>query len=391
MAARRHVLLLMHNWAGYLYGVQLGTAQYFTNRPEWVWTRAMPTDDFVGIMGHGGFDGVIAYVEPWYQQALVDLRIPVVDVSNWLEERPFPRVIPDDAAIGRMAAAYLLDLGLKQFGIVGPMKASFSIVRCRTFMEAIQKRGFPAEAFRGENVAIRPQTVVPHGIGAPLAEWLLQMPKPAGIFATNDDAAAYVLEATRHLGIRVPEELCVLGVDNDELISKFTHPALSSIQVSAHKIGFEAARLLDNLMNGQPQPSDPILLPPASVVARQSTNLLTIDDPEVLAAVRFIRENIHRRLTVAHLLEVIPLNRRYLERKFKRHLGRSPLQEIQRVRLETARALLSDTDLSMPSVAKASGYHNQERLSTVFHRATGVTPTAYRRSFRLHDQAHERG
>ncbi len=167
--------------------------------------------------------------------------------------------------------------------------------------------------------------------------------------------------------------------------TRVAYPPLSSIALHAQKIGFEAARLLDHLMSGGKPPKAPILLPPEGVVTRQSTNLLAIEDPDVVAGVRYIREHVHQHITVRHLLEAVPVNRRYLERKFKEAIGRTPLQEIRRARLEKAKELLSATDLSMPAIARRSGFPNPERLANVFHDMTAITPTAYRRKFRLRD------
>ena len=184
----------------------------------------------------------------------------------------------------------------------------------------------------------------------------------------------------------MPDSLCVLGVDDDELISRISHPPLSSIAIFGKKVGFEAARLLDDLMSGRPRHPASMVLPPGNVVARQSTNLLAIPDPDVLAAVQFIRDNIHKHITVSDVLQEVPVNRRYLERKFWTLMGRTPLQEIRRVRLELAKHLLLETDLSMPNIARRSGFRDAGRMACVFHQITGLTPTRFRRQFRLHDR-----
>jgi LacI family transcriptional regulator len=194
-----------------------------------------------------------------------------------------------------------------------------------------------------------------------------------------------MIDLCRHTGLRVPEDVCVLGVDNDELLTQISHPPVSSITLQTEKIGFESARLLDRLMRCPTTHKQVILVPPGGVIARQSTNLLAIEDQTVLTALRYIREHIHERISVEDLMEVIPVNRRFLERRFREHLGRTPLQEIRRVRIETAKKLLSETDLAMPAIARRSGFSNAERLSSVFHSMTGMTPTQYRRQFRLHD------
>jgi LacI family transcriptional regulator len=213
----------------------------------------------------------------------------------------------------------------------------------------------------------------------------MHLPKPTGCFATSAAMAEVVLEACSHVGVRIPEDLCVLSGDDDELTVNFTKPPLSSIVLPGQKIGFEAARLLDDLMAGKPGSARSVLLAPVGVVTRQSTNLLAISDPDVLAAVRYMREHLHERVNVDRVLERVPINRRYLERKFKKHLGLSPLQQIRQLRLQKAKELLSGSDFSIPAIAKRSGFPNGERLAQVFRAALGVTPTEYRRQFRLRD------
>lgn len=380
----RRVLLMMHRWVGYLHGIQLGIAEYFVQRPDWIWTQVVPEAVDWQWVASLNADGVIAYVEAGYVDQLRALPIPVVDISNWLHESYFPRVVPDDRAIGRIAAEHLMDLGLRHFGYVGPPRALFSDIRGQAFAEALAEAGHSVIPYSTDYVLPEGTPAAP-GMNTSRLAWLMALPKPVGVLGANDVFAAEVLTICEHAGIRVPEEVCVLGVDNDELLTRVSQPPLSSVALQTQKIGFEAAALLDRMMNGEAPPKDPILLPPVGVVSRQSTNLLAIADEDVLAAVRYIRERGHEQLTVRDVLEAVPVNRRYLERKFRQHLGRTPLQEIQRVRLEKAKELLSGTDLSMPAVARRSGFPNPERLANVFRASTGMTPTQYRRKFRLQD------
>ncbi len=376
------IALLMHNWVGYLHGVQLGISDYLVQRPEWIWTRMLPLTETFAQLASGRIDGMIAYVERDYIPALEALNIPIVDVANWSSHSPFPRVLPDDVAAGQMAARYFMDMGLRHFGVIGPTGAAFSDARQEGFIQALTAEGFTADIFATRPHTLRRTMDMPPGLNRPILSWLTELPQPAGVFATYDNAAAEVLEACRHAAIPVPEHICVLGVDNDELISRFSHPPLSSIALPTEKIGFEAARLLDHLMSGGERPADPIFLSPVRVVPRQSTNLLFIPDEDVLAAVRYIREHVHERVTVQELLRIVPVNRRYLERKFKKHVGRTPLQEIRRVRVDKARELLITTDMPMPAIARQSGFPNPERLANVFHASVGLTPSAYRKKHR---------
>jgi LacI family transcriptional regulator len=380
----RRVALLMHRWVGYLHGIQLGIAEYFLQRPEWVWTQFPPRDVNLAELARLGADGIIAFVEAPYVSQLHALGIPIVDISNWLPEAHFPRVLPDDVAIGHLGAQYLMDLGLKHFGFVGPNATLFFQLRQQGFAARLAAEGHTFSVCSRTD-SLPPGTSAPPGVNPAVLAWLLALPKPAGILGANDVFASEVLAICHRVGLRVPEDLCVLGVDNDELLTKVSQPPLSSISLQTPKIGFEAARLLDRLMAGAKPPDQPLLLPPIGVVSRQSTNLLAIADEDVLAAVRYIREHGHQQLSVRDLLHVVPVNRRYLERKFKEHLGRTPLQEIHRVRLDKARELLANTDLSMPAIARRSGFPNPERLANVFRAELAMTPTEYRRKFRLQD------
>jgi LacI family transcriptional regulator len=382
----KHVVLLMHRWVGYLYGVQLGIAEYLLHRPALTASQIFPEPDQMARMVSGRVDGIIIYSAWHHPPELLQLDVPIVDVSNWTDSNRYPRVLPDDYAIGRLAGETLMDLGLRSFGFLGLENVHHSILRRRAFCETLAKHSFLAAEINEHEYALPPGMEVPPTVSPAMLAWLMSLPKPAGVFCSTDNRGAEVLEVCRLTGIRVPEDVCVLGVDNDELVTKVTHPPLSSIALPTHKIGFEAVRLLDELMAGGEAPKEPILLPPTGVVARQSTNLLSIPDDDVLAAVRYIREQVHRQVTVRDLLRAVPVNRRYLERKFKQHLGRTPLQEIRRVRLEKAKQLLSGTDLSMPAVARRSGFPNAARLANVFRDGTAMTPTQYRKAFRLQDQ-----
>lgn len=381
---RKHVAIVMHRWVGYLHGVQLGIAKYVTQKPDWICTHFLPDPPGLETLSRHPVDGIIAYLEPHYVTNLQAPGVPVIDVSNWMTEQPFSRVIPDDQQIGELAADYLCDLGLKHFAFRGHPHAVFSHLRRQAFAARLKENGFTNHVWPTD-VLPDPRFEPPSGVDPSILTWLIRLPKPVGIFCAHDLLACDMIDLCRHARLRVPEDVCVLGVDNDELLTQISHPPVSSITLQTEKIGFESARLLDRLMRRPTTHKQVILVPPGGVIARQSTNLLAIEDQTVLTALRYIREHIHERISVEDLMDVIPVNRRFLERRFREHLGRTPLQEIRRVRIETAKKLLSETDLAMPAIARRSGFANAERLSSVFHSMTGMTPTQYRRQFRLHD------
>ncbi len=374
----------MHPWVGFIHGVQTGIARFFAERPHWIWSLQLPWPIVIDGLDRvcGSFDGVITYAETEYFDKLRSLPIPVVNVSGRSDKFDLPAVLLDHTAIGRVAAEYLLALGLRHFAQVGTDELHFSRQHRKGFGEALSEKGHGFDRFAPPESG--QASVLPLGIDPNVITWLKGLPKPVGIFVSKDVWALDLLKVAGFAKVEVPEDVCVLGVDNDELLTQLSYPPLSSIAVPAQAVGYEAAALLERLMDGQPAPAQPILLKPGEVVVRQSTNLLAIADPDIRAAVRYIRDPAHRQVTVTDLLELVPLNRRYFERKFRRHLGRTPLQEILRVRVDRAKSLLASSDLTMTTIARQSGFASAEQLATMFHKLTGLTPTRFRREHR-HD------
>ena len=215
-----------------------------------------------------------------------------------------------------------------------------------------------------------------------LADWLVALPKPVGVMACNDDRGREVLEACRVAGLRVPEEVAVVGVDNDELLCELADPPLSSVVLNAEAGGYRAAALLDQMMRGRNRKPQRLLVEPMHVVARRSTDIVALDDPEVAAAVHFIQDHATEPIGVSDIVEEVMISRRALELRFQRAIGRTPHAEIRRVRLERATRLLVETDLPITRVAEVSGFGQASYLSQVFSQAFGSTPARYRRRMR---------
>jgi len=280
-----------------------------------------------------------------------------------------PSVLPDEEAIGRLAYDTLRDLGFRQFGFCGHPTSDWSLARCKTFVAAATEDGYPCST-----VAAADSVPV---------EWVVSLKKPCAILAANDRYAWHAIDACREVGIRVPEDVAILGVDNDVLLAEMVRPTLSSITPDALGIGYVAAELLADLIQGKPTPPAPVMLPPEGVVTRHSTDVLAMDDPDVVAAARFIRENAAKPISVDDVMEQVSTSRRNLERRFRRELGRSLLGEIRRMHLSRAMNLLRNTDLDIPSVARESGFTSAIRFSTVFRELAGMPPTQYRREQRV--------
>jgi LacI family transcriptional regulator len=211
-----------------------------------------------------------------------------------------------------------------------------------------------------------------------LARWLRGLPKPVGIMASYDIRGQQVLAACRGAGLAVPDEVAVIGVDNDALLCELASPPLSSVIPNAHRAGYEAAALLDQQMAGKRVAATAHLIAPLGIAARQSTDVLAVDDREVARAVQFIREHACEGINVADVLRAVPLSRRVLEQRFQNLLGRTPREEILQVRLSRVKQLLGETDLPLYLVAERTGFEHVEYLSVVFKRETGRTPSRWR-------------
>ena len=215
-----------------------------------------------------------------------------------------------------------------------------------------------------------------------LVIWLAGLPRPIGVFASNDQRGRHVLDAARLAGLRVPEDLAVIGVDNDEMLCEVPTPSLSSVALNLERIGFEGAQLLDRLMAGQSVPAEPILVEPHGVIARGSTDVLAIDDQLVVDAVRYIRSNVHRPIQVGDVLQQVAVSRKTLEVRFQQALGSTPHAEIQRVRLDRVKQLLVQTDWPLKKIAAQCGFTYAENLHGVFQKQLQMTPKQYREQHR---------
>ena len=212
-----------------------------------------------------------------------------------------------------------------------------------------------------------------------ILRWVNELPKPVGIFACYDNRGQQVLEACRAAGKCVPDDVAVVGVDNDPVRCGLSDPPLSSVIPDTRRVGYQAAELLDAMMSGRRVKPTPYLIAPLGVVTRKSTDALAIDDADVSAAARFIRDHACEPIGVKHVLRTVPISRRALERRFLGALGRTPHQEILRCRIDKARLLLSTTDLPIKAIAQRVGVGNAEYLSVIFKRIVGSTPASFRR------------
>jgi LacI family transcriptional regulator len=327
-------------------------------------------------------DGIIAAVRDPNSDVIVHRGIPVVDVMGFLRQEHVPLVHTNDRSVGRLGAEHLLERGFRNFGFCEYSDQFWSAARRDGFIETVKKAGVGS-------AAVYAMPVPGPGWGGPeaweqqqrsLAAWLEGQPKPLGVMTTNDLMGQQILEACQRLRIRVPEEVAVVGADNDEPICRIASPPLSSVIINDHQRGYEAAALLDRMMSGEKPPAEPIFVEPAGVATRASTDIMAIDDHAVVEALRFLRERCCERINVDDVVKEVPLSRSVLERRFRKIVGRSINSEIVRLRINRAVELLTETALELKVVAQKAGFGTQSYMNAVFQQKVGKTPGSFRRT-----------
>jgi len=375
-------LMVAHSFA-YYRGVLRGIGHYAQTRPDWQFVSIVAGREAAQLRGRHRPLGLIASVNTQQVvRALSSWRRPLVNVCGLLPGLRFPRVGVDDARVGRLAAAHLLECGLKHFGFVGPPGYLYAALRQEGYCQAIREAGRTVATYGG--LTNRPFDPTGQGwyLDRGVKRWLRALPKPVGVFVPDDEWGVQVAEVCRQVGLHVPEDVALLGVDDDDLYCELARPPLSSVILASERIGSEAAALLDRLLAGAKPPEGPILIPPIGVAARGSTEVLAIQDRDVVQAIRFIREQAHLPLRVTDVLREVPVGRRTLERRCHKVLGWGLGEEIRRVHLERARHLLASTNLPMKTLAHRAGFSDFRQMAVVFRRELGMPPTAFRHQTR---------
>ncbi|MEM6315897.1 MAG: substrate-binding domain-containing protein [Planctomycetota bacterium] len=353
--------VLVNNVGGYSRGVIRGVAEFASSRGWECRVQDVNAEDLP--TARRKYDGLIVQAGVADLQRLVGrMRGPVVNVSSAMQASPVPSVVTDDVAVGR--------IGAELFAQRGYRRAIFFSTDDRHFA-SLRHRGF-AERFRSAAFCETP---------AQLKRALGPTHPPIGLMACNDRAALAALDLLRSVGREVPRQVAVLGVDNDDLMQSLARPSLSTINTAKERIGFEAAALLERQMLGERVDVEPVRVPPAGVILRGSTDVIAVRDESVADALRFIESAATRRIGVDHVADHVTISRRQLERRFRNALGRSIREELERCRVDRARTLLLDTDLTMPQVADASGFASASYFTVSFKRSTGETPAAFRERF----------
>jgi LacI family transcriptional regulator len=387
--ARHRVILLLG-----FYNIPLHTGIVrYAREADWVLE-----DNYVRVgltpVGWQG-DGILALItNPKDAEALSQLpRLPLVDFSKgWIaDSMPAkyraaglgrPRVIYDNVSIGRLAAEHFLERGFKHIAYMNYGNFWMETERIPSFSRTIEAAGgtYHEIAYHEWMPKSSPATLRDHRRAHQrLVKTILDLPKPVGIAASVDNIATLLLQACDIANVSVPEEVAVLGCDNDPMVCDYALVPLSSVDNDWERVGYEGARLLDHLMAGRRAPREPILIPPKGVVTRLSTNILAVPDKRLARAVRFIWDHYPEPIGTREVAAAAGVNRRKLERDFLKHLGQSVNREIAQTRIEHAKKMLRETRLKAHEVARQCGFSSVSYFSKCFQRFTGLRPSRYRR------------
>jgi LacI family transcriptional regulator len=362
-------------------GILRGIARYFHQRPEvTVLKFSDPRAYDTAALRRLQPDGIIARVASRRNETvLAALGVPVVNVSGQIATPRLPLINTDDLRVGELALRHLHGRAYRSFAYCGNTTHLGSVLRYRGFCAEARRLGVTAAVPRhnlprGDQNAPYPDTT-----RARLAAWLKSLPRPVGILGFTDRVALELDEACARVGLRVPEDVAILGVGNDLARVEFAHVALTSIQLNTQQIGSIAAERLQAMLDGEQTAPDEVLVRPQKIVTRRSTDRFAVDDEVVALALDHMREHVGNTIYVEEVARAAGVTRRVLELRFRAALGTSVYAEAQRLHFERAIELMPEPGLTLGEIAYASGFESPSVFASAFRRRHGVSPSEYRR------------
>ena len=377
---KKKVMLFLETSRGFGRGLLAGIAKYSHIHGPWIFYRQLPWEpnEFESLQNWGG-NGIIAHTDsPKQVKQILALNVPTILCANEpVQGNNIHYISSENISISKLLVDYFIRLGYRNLAFYGHHRQeSLAMARYTEVREYICKKGLENSFY----------TWVPKRLPRSwqqrqqmVAEWVKKLPKPIGLIAYNDDHGQHILDACTIAKTKVPEEVAVLGVDNDELECDLSNPPLSSLALNAEKAGYEAASLLDRLMEGENIPPQTILAEPLEIVSRRSTDIMAVADKDIVVALRFIHDHSKEMFQVDDVVNATTLSRRSLANRFMQFVGHSIHDEIKRVRIEHISKMLVRTDMTITQIALHLGFSSSENISRYFYKATGITPLAYRR------------
>lgn len=375
-------ILVVLGW--FDYRLQQGIERYALEH-RWLLDTSLERDHVLPWGWKG--DGILAWlgINDDLADFVVQAKKPTVDFSRRRPQLNFPRVLEDHALAAQLVADHFQARGFSHFLFYSNSSNWAYEERGQGFVEALKRAGHgcvwlrwhqsPAYRSGREQWRLRRQW---------LASKLKQSPKPLAVFAANDYHALEVLESCEAVRLGVPEEVAIVGMENNLLAPGALPTPISSVDTNLEAMGYRGAELLDDLMDGKPPPKTPIRVPPADLITRKSSDILAVNHKGVAAALRFIQERLHEPIGVEDMVKVAAMSRRALHKAFWEYLGRTPGQEIQRARVERAKRLLTTSNHKLEVIAGLCGYQSANSFGVAFLRHTGMTPNEFRKSIGVH-------
>ncbi|MHC4477921.1 MAG: XylR family transcriptional regulator [Planctomycetota bacterium] len=390
MVRSRRVILLIESSRGFGRALLRGVANYvkvhapwsFYHPPFFYMRTSIKNDSGLSRLKDWKADGIIAReLSPRIREEIRSLGIPTV-FHPVLNETPLAgagNICGDHVGIGRSGAEHLLSLRLHHYAFCGLDDFFWSRKRAEGFREVIAREGFEPLFYRYPKSKRQRSW---RNEQRCLVDWLERLPKPVGLMACLDERAQDVMEACKQARLRIPDEVAIVGADNDELICELSNPPLSSVALNSVRAGYEAAELLDKLMTKKKKPRNrKVSVLATHVVARQSTSLMAVDDPQLVKALRFIQTHTYQPVCVDDVANTAGLSKRVLQNRFRDKLSCSVKGYIDRTRLERITQMLMDTNMPVSKVASELGFRGTEKITRFFKNAKGMSPLAYRRKY----------
>lgn len=377
------VALLVETSRGFGRELLRGLARYAQLHGPWSFhITAGDYEQAVPRMKEWGGTGIIARIpNDRVAKAILDADVPTIALGLTDEQMQpgsplsnFSELSSDAREVSRIAADHLIERGFTNFAYVGLEDRAWSNRRERGFRERLAPLGIEPHIYpqpkKKDRMWEQEQQL--------MAAWIRSLPKPLGLFACNDDRGRQVLEACQLADMRVPEDVAVLGVDDDEVFCGLSYPPLSSVALNAETAGYRAAELLDGMMQGRVRKPRRIVVEALHVVTRRSTDIVAVEDQDVAAALQFIHREKGCDISVESVAQEVAVSRRNLEKRFRETIGRTILEEIQNTRLERAKRLLLETTYPVSKVAEIAGFGSTGYFIQFFHSRVGTTPRKFR-------------
>jgi len=377
-------------------GLMAGISEFIRDKGDWqliIWPDC--SQKSLVFLKERGCKGAFVSVQTTTKaEELLHIGIPVIGVATIQNMHNLPFISADSKEVAQMASEYLLKKKFENLAFFGLTQAKWSAERLEHFSRYLSRKGYDVHVFKEKQVLLTndptpfarlwANTTLKTG-QEKLVEWLKQLPKPAAILASCDIFACHLINVTKEIGFDIPNEIAILGVNNDNALCNICDPPLSSIAFNFKKAGYSAAKLLDKIISGhEAMRGQCIEIQPTHVESRGSTDVFAFDDPDIVEAMKYIRQNAHTPLQVGAIASHVYMSKRALQLKFHKVAKKSVFDEIIQAHFELAKNLLIETNLAVDEVAIRSGFHYTSNMRRAFRKITGMLPQKFRQQYRAH-------